>query len=136
MLCLWQVYMGIKSLTEGFPSWVLWMWFFVPGSQPDPAVASLGLKITKLSRFLARVWGGLPDTVASSVSCGDSDFLQGLEMCVFQPLLASRHLARPPVPPSPRCFMSGSSPSCPADPLGQGLLPSVALRSKLQDDVF
>ena len=51
-------------------------------------------------------------------------------MDVFiQPLPAPHH-------PTPHHFMSGHSPLCPANSLGQGLFLSVALRSKLEDDVF
>lgn len=41
-----------------------------------------------------------------------------------------------PLHPAPHHFTSGQSPLCPANSLGQGLFLSVALRSKLEDDVF
>ena len=47
----------------------------------------------------------------------------------IQPLPAPHH-------PTRHHFMSGHSPLCPANSLGQGLFLSVALRSKLEDDVF
>lgn len=37
----------------------------------------------KLSKFLARIGDGLPNTVVSRVSCGGPGFLQGLKMCVY-----------------------------------------------------
>lgn len=62
-----------------------------------------------------------------SVSHGDSGSLQGLELCVYLP---------PSSPPSSPLLPVRPSPFCPASPLGQDLLLSVALRSKLEDDVF
>ena len=53
---------------------------------------------------------------------------------------ASKDVFIQPLPaphqPAPHHFMSGHSPLCPTNSLGQGLFLSVALRSKLEDDVF
>lgn len=88
-----------------------------------------GFKNTELSKFLPSVWGGLPGHLnVQSITWGFK-LSPDLEGCAYSALPAPHH-------PAPHHFTSGQSPLCPANSLGQGLFLSVALRSKLEDDVF
>lgn len=102
-LWLWHISMGTKLPTEAPPSWVLGM-------------------VVLCAQVLGPYRGWPPRHRSVQSSVWGFRFLQGLEVCVY--------LAPASFPPScpPHCFVSGWSPSCPADPLGQGLPRSVALK--------
>ena len=115
-ICFWQteqIYLYAKDTTQGLDCTCGWSW-----------------SLAWCSRHL---WG-VHKHAAFQVLSHD---LEWLPQCHFRYRVPEGpRVPSSTAPPAPHGSRSGSSPSHPDDPSGSDLLLSVALRSKLEDDVF